>query len=335
MQCFVLLACLMALCHAAVVKTGPVTLDPFMFEADYVNSIETTWKAGPNFAGYSRQDVKRLMGVLKPTPKEFQLPPKTHELGGAGIPDSFDCRDKWTGCPSLNEIRDQGACGSCWAFGAVEAMTDRLCIMLGLHYHISAENLATCCESCGDGCNGGYPGAAWEYFRKTGIVTGGQYNSSQGCQPYKIPACDHHVVGKLKPCKGDDPTPSCSKTCIPGYKTSYPDDLHYGRNSYSIPNNVTEIQAEIMTFGSVEAAFSVYADFPSYKSGVYKHETGELLGGHAVKILGWGVENGVDYWLVANSWNSDWGDKGFFKILRGKDECGIENAIAAGQPAIP
>jgi len=43
---------------------------------------------------------------------------------------------------------------------------------------------------------------------------------------------------------------------------------------------------------------------------VYHHVTGALLGGHAIKIMGWGVENGTDYWLVANSWNGDWGDKG-------------------------
>lgn len=54
------------------------------------------------------------------------------------------------------------------------------------------------------------------------------------------------------------------------------------------------------------------------------------MGGHAVKILGWGVEEGTPYWLCANSWNSDWGDKGFFKILRGENECGIETGIVAG-----
>ena len=82
-----------------------------------------------------------------------------------------------------------------------------------------------------------------------------------------------------------------------------------------------------MTYGPVEAAFTVYSDLPSYKSGVYKHTAGQVLGGHAIKIIGWGTENGEDYWLVNNSWNSDWGDHGTFKILRGADECGIEDEV--------
>ena len=49
-------------------------------------------------------------------------------------------------------------------------------------------------------------------------------------------------------------------------------------------------------------------------------------------MLGWGEENGVKYWLMANSWNTGWGDKGFFKILRGEDECGIESEIDTGIP---
>jgi len=58
------------------------------------------------------------------------------------------------------------------------------------------------------------------------------------------------------------------------------------------------------------------------------------LGGHAVKVLGYGVENGVKYWLCANSWNEEWGDQGYFKILRGNDECGIESEGVAGLPDI-
>lgn len=89
-----------------------------------------------------------------------------------------------------------------------------------------------------------------------------------------------------------------------------------------------------MTNGPVEASFTVYTDFLSYKSGVYQQMKGTFAGGHAVKILGWGTEGGKPYWLVANSWNKDWGDKGFFKILRGSDECGIESHITAGLPKL-
>jgi hypothetical protein len=59
-----------------------------------------------------------------------------------------------------------------------------------------------------------------------------------------------------------------------------------------------------------------------------------LIVGHAIKIVGWGVEAGVPYWRVANSWNGDWGDKGFFKIRRGTNECGIEAGVVAGIPII-
>ncbi len=85
-----------------------------------------------------------------------------------------------------------------------------------------------------------------------------------------------------------------------------------------------------MTNGPVTAAFTVYEDFPTYSSGVYQHTTGSALGGHAIKIIGWGVESGTPYWTVANSWNESWGDNGTFKILRGVNHCGIESQVVAG-----
>jgi len=84
----------------------------------------------------------------------------------------------------------------------------------------------------------------------------------------------------------------------------------------------------------VEGAFSVYADFPNYKSWVYKHTTWGYLWWHAIKVIWWWVENGVKYWLCVNSWNEDWGDKGTFKILRGQNHCGIEQQMVAGMPRL-
>jgi cathepsin B len=79
----------------------------------------------------------------------------------------------------------------------------------------------------------------------------------------------------------------------------------------------------------------VYEDFADYSSGVYQHVTGSYLGGHAIKIIGWGVtSDGVKYWLIANSWNETWGEKGYFRMLRGVNECGIEGSAVAGMPKL-
>eukprot|EP00112_Aurelia_sp_Birch-Aquarium-sp1_P003693 Seg1415.13 transcript_id=Seg1415.13/GoldUCD/mRNA.D3Y31 product="Cathepsin B" protein_id=Seg1415.13/GoldUCD/D3Y31 len=322
--------------NGALIKKGyiPTEFQPLSQELiDFVNmNAHSTWKAGRNFEDVSVQYVKGLCGVIE-DPNGPKLEVKKHELTGLKIPENFDSRTNWPKCLSIQEIRDQGSCGSCWAFGAVEAMTDRICISSQGkdNYHISAEDLTSCCWTCGMGCNGGFPESAWNYFKNHGLVTGGQYGTKHGCRPYTIPHCEHHVPAKKYPkCTGILPTPKCSKHCETGYNKTYSGDKHYGVSAYAISSSVEQIQTEIMKHGPVEAAFTVYADFPSYKSGVYQHTAGAALGGHAIKILGWGVENGTPYWLVANSWNPDWGDKGYFKILRGEDHCGIESGVVAG-----
>ena len=117
---------------------------------------------------------------------------------------------------------------------------------------------------------------------------------------------------------------------------------------------IQNIKQNIYKFGPATAVFGVYADFFSYKSGVYVQKSNDGYGGHAVKLMGWGKatvgesrvggttagERGegkdkgddsdlVDYWLVANSWNDTWGDKGTFKIKMG--ECGIDSMVSAGE----
>merc|ERR1712093_308559 len=301
-----------------------------------VNTVQSSWVASMDGLGdRSVDDYAALCGAL-PTPEDMKLPQITVEVP-ENLPADFDAREEWGSiCPSTKEIRDQAACGSCWAFGAVEAMTDRTCIASKgqTKPHLAAEDVLSCCGfSCGDGCNGGYPEAAWHYWVRDGVVTGGQYNTSEGCYPYQLAPCEHHVKGKLQPCGSIEPTPKCAHHCTnANYHTAWAADKHKGAKAYSISSSVEDIQTEIMTKGPVEAAFTVYADFLAYRSGVYRHTSGSALGGHAIKILGWGVLNGEDYWLVANSWNHAWGDNGYFKILRGEDECGIESGVVAGTP---
>lgn len=241
---------------------------------DFINIInkkQTTWIAGRNFAdNVSMNYIKRLMGVL-PNSKLHRLPPKIHELGDVEIPEEFDSRKEWSFCPTLQEIRDQGSCGSCWAFGAVEAMSDRVCIHSKgkVHFRFSAEHLVSCCVLCGMGCNGGFPGQAWRYWVHNGIVSGGSYGSNQGCQPYEIAPCEHHVNGTRPACEEGGSTPKCHKQCEDGYRVPFKKDLHFGKDSYSISSEPAQIQQEIMTNGPVEGAFTVYSDLLQYKDGKF------------------------------------------------------------------
>jgi len=81
----------------------------------------------------------------------------------------------------------------------------------------------------------------------------------------------------------------------------------------------------VYTNGPIQTGFTVYQDFMSYQSGVYRHTSGSQLGGHAVKIVGWGS----DYWIVANSWGTGWGLNGFFWF--GMNQCGFEGQGIAGK----
>lgn len=318
---------------ASVVQMNMET--PMMRMVNEINSLQTTWKAKDNFGWTDMKIIRRMLGVKGPSKSKLPLRPPVLNMD-ISPPDNFDARENWPHCETIKEVRDQGNCGSCWATAAVEAMSDRICIASKgkVKAHLSIEDLLTCCTECGEGCDGGFPDDAWKYFKNTGIVTGGPYRSHQGCQPYLIPACDHHVVGPLGPCKGDIPTPKCSSRCAVGYNNTYSKDKHFGKSAYSVQSDELHMRIEIMTNGPIEAAFTVYSDFLTYKSGVYQHQRGEMLGGHAIRILGWGVENGTPYWLIANSWNADWGDKGYFKILRGSNECGIEDSPVGGIPNV-
>jgi len=290
-----------------------------------VNSKKTTWTASTEqgyISSLTRSQVKNLLGAKKGGPKLSQV---TYAGKSIQVPTSFDSRTNWPNCPTMNVIRDQSACGSCWAFGAVEAMSDRYCVSgVNANLSISAEDLNDCCDECGDGCDGGYPSAAWEYWTESGLV-------SSDCKPYSLPSCDHHLVNSTNPCPSNEyPTPPCTSQCTDG--ENYSKAKHFGKSSYSV-SGAQDYQTEMFQNGPFEVAFEVYEDFLSYKSGVYQHTTGDFLGGHAVKALGWGVDsNNVPYWIIANSWNVHWGDKGYFKILRGSDECGIEDEGDCGVP---
>ena len=301
---------------------------------------KSTWVAGVNskFDGASLREVKSLMGtIVDPEWRINQATRSEPSFFANDVPASFDARANWPECESvINHVRDQSNCGSCWAHGTTEALNDRMCVSTGGQFTtlLSVSDTTACCDgsSCFSfGCNGGQVGTPWGWFKRTGVVTGGDYGTTGTCYNYTMEQCAHHVESTTMPSCDDvvQVAPTCGSTCPNDASRIYADDKHFGESSYGF-SSVDDIKADIAQYGSVTSAFTVYEDFLTYKSGVYQHETGSALGGHAIKTIGWGTEDGEDYWLCVNSWNNTWGDMGTFKILMGN--CGINDQMHAGVP---
>lgn len=268
---------------------------------DWHNSqIGASWVAGKNlfFENATFDSARGLLGTALAHISEYEETCLDSSVyGNVTIPAEFDARDQWPGL--IHPIRDQQQCGSCWAFSASEVLSDRVAIATKKQSPVlSAEDMVSCDKS-DMGCSGGQLPNAWNYMKNTGLV-------SDTCFPYTA---------------GQGKAAACATKCVDSESFT----KTKAKNSYAI-KGVANMQKEIMTNGPIQVAFNVFKSFMTYKTGVYEKHSWELLpeGGHAVKIVGWGTESGVDYWLVANSWNTSWGLSGFFKIQRGTDQCGIE-----------
>jgi cathepsin B len=280
------------------------------------------------------EQMKRQLGSLEGGP---ELPIRTHDNVNMAIPESWDAAETFPACSTpINIITDQSDCGSCWAMAVTSSASDRLCIKNegNTTVQLSARELLSCCETCGRYCDGGMPSSAWQYLQIAGIVTGGNYGDFSLCSSYPLQPCGHHVDTFSPRCDDlFDDTPQCHRYC--DKESSYPlpfakDKIKFGK-PYGVVGQ-TAMQKELMLNGPFVVAMTVFADFLLYKSGVYRHSKGSQLGGHAVTLVGWGVdENGTKYWRIKNSWNESWGEKGFFRIVRAEDHCSVESRCTAAE----
>ncbi|KIH68332.1 papain family cysteine protease, partial [Ancylostoma duodenale] len=252
----------------------------------------------------------------------------------------FDAQEHWPECKSISTIRDQSACGSCWAVSSAEAMSDQLCVQsngtIKMPGWLDDEGIRIYADQrCLHRRTFQTEGETTWYrnyteharlLRRIEVIKG-------VCKPYAFYPCGHHENQKYYgPCpRGSWPTPRCRKTCQRKYNKSYEDDKYYAERSYNLPKDEKKIRQEIYKYGPVVTGFIVYSDFLSYTKGIYVHTGGVQTGAHAVKIVGWGRENGTDFWRIANSWNTDWGENGYFRILRGKNHCSIEEMAVGGR----
>ena len=249
------------------------------------------------FRDYTEEQIRDLFTVQLEYPEGIEVEEEEDDA-----PESFDFRTQWPDC--VGEIRNQASCGSCWAFSGAVAFQQRLCIAGGDKVVLSPQDSVSC-DKANLGCQGGYLPRTWNYYKTTGLVT-------ENCFPYTS------QKGTVE---------ACITECKDGSEWK-----KYKISDYSSFRGVNAIRKEILENGPVQTGFTVYNDFMSYKSGIYKHVSGSALGGHAVIIIGWGVEEGVEYWIAQNSWDKNWGENGYFRIKTG--ECGFDSNAYAGTPIV-
>lgn len=178
----------------------------------------------------------------------------------------------------------------------------------GQFRNLSEQQLVDCAGDFDNhGCNGGLPSHAFEYIKHVGGITDeSSYpyvaNRSTGCNPQAI----QPVVGVVG-------------------------------GSVNISTSEVDLQTALFQNGPISVAFQVIQGFKDYKTGVYNTtscKNGPEDVNHAVLAVGYGRENNMDYWIVKNSWGSTWGDKGFFKIQRGINLCGIAQCNSYPQSVV-
>ena len=256
------------------------------------------WVAKENkFSHWTTEELKSILGVLpleeasteskasgKPSGKPEKKPPKPQ------LPKSFDWRDyngNWV-TPVKDQSPGDTRCGSCWAFATVAQMESLILIKNNTPYPNLdvdlSEQFIVSCDTSNSGCNGGNMERVYNFVRDTGTP-------DEFCFIYwaeDVP-CDLRCGNWADLVKKIDRWSWVSRR--------------------GIDNN--KIKKAVYENGPLTCAFNVYEDFFQYASGCYEHTTGDRVGGHAVCIVGWTAEN---CWIVKNSWGSDWGDEGFFKI---------------------
>jgi cathepsin B len=223
--------------------------------------------------------------------------------------------------------RDQGQCGSCWAFAITSSIADRVAIMSQgkIKIQLSPQDLVDCVRTeSTQGCDGGWPPDGFDYLLKTPVVEESKY-------PYDAKQ-----------------NPECKKVDS-AYKVKVREVYYITEENTTVGSekhkaNIENIKQTIYQHGPVVAGIKVFPDFMNYDGKtVYEPAPGQTQeGGHAIEIVGWGKNaDGVNYWICKNSWGSGWGggkdigdpdQRGYFFMKMGINNCGIEDLVFGGIP---
>lgn len=221
------------------------------------------------------------------------------------VPKTLD----WRNSTIVGPVKDQGQCGSCWAFSAVSALESQVMKVLNKSVSLSEQDMVDCVKNigssgCCDGCMGGEMYSVYQYLLDN---QNGQ-DDTEKQYPY---------VGVDQDCN----------------------TLPSSVNNVKITNYVTLPVADeeamvkaLFLVGPLSVGVDANVDWQLYEKGIY-NPTPEQCStdpddqDHGVTVVGYGSENGLDYWIIRNSWGNDWGEKGYMRLAKGTNACGVANSV--------
>ena len=257
--------------------------------------------------------------------KELIKGPRAHETVQA-VPAAWDWRNI-SGVNYLSWSRNQHVpvyCGSCWAHGPTSALADRINILTNNSFpslSLSPQVIINC--NAGGSCNGGDPLGVYEFGHKHGIP-------DDTCQQYiaknpVVASCS--AVQICMECQSPPPAAGHHSNC-----TAVSNPKLWKVGSYGHVSGATAMKAEIYKNGPIGCGISVTSKFENYTGGIYSQPVLFPQINHEISVVGWGVQDGVEYWIGRNSWGTAWGLNGFFYMKMYKDNLAIETDCDWGIP---
>ena len=245
------------------------------------NNTESSYKLGHNqFSDWTHEEYRSLLGLREGLQQENVV-----VFNADALPESVN----WVEAGAVTGVKNQGSCGSCWSFSTTGAMEGAHYVATGELLSFSEQQLVDCATGIylNMGCNGGNPLWAYRYLKSHFAELESEYPYTSG--------------------NGDDSTDclydSHSKTAVEVQASA----------------SVTSEDRDQMKAALAQQPLAVLVEadkmaFQTYRSGVLTSDACGTQLDHAVLAVGYGTEDGQDYWLVKNSWDTTWGDNGYIKL---------------------